>query len=243
MYFSNPNASRLAATGMWFSADRAADQVLTDEIVTGTLYRWTDVLAGPLSLPSETGLISLTSGEYIFPSDITNQMLYIPFQDVVTLENNTNYLVCLDSYSGVVRHGWDNSLDYALVQENTQLPTTMIRVEGTWYNGWTSITGPSSIGLQVINANTIGIEEYTALSASPYPNPAQENIRIPLHFTGKVDLRVFDATGALVQEQRQASVGSDGLLVNVSSIANGLYLFSLRAEDGRDIEFRVQVNK
>lgn len=243
MYFSNPNASRLAATGMWFSADRAADQVLTDEIVTGTLYRWTDVLAGPLSLPSETGLISLTSGEYIFPSDITNQMLYIPFQDVVTLENNTNYLVCLDSYSGVVRHGWDNSLDYALVQENTQLPTTMIRVEGTWYNGWTSITGPSSIGLQVINANTIGIEEYTALSAAPYPNPAQENIRIPLHFTGKVDLRVFDATGALVQEQRQASVGSDGLLVNVSSIANGLYLFSLRAEDGRDIEFRVQVNK
>jgi len=243
MYFSNANASRLAATGMWFSADRAADQVLTDEIVTGTLYRWTDAIAGPVTLPSDVGLVSLTSGEYVFPSDLANQMLFIPFQDVIALENNTNYLVCLDSYSGVVRHGWDNSLSYDLVQENTQLPTTMIRVDGTWYNGWTSITGPSSIGLQVINSNSIGIDEQATLSAAPYPNPAQETIRIPLRITGKVDVRVFDASGALVHEERQASVGGDGLVVNVAGIANGLYVFNLRAEDGRSIDFRVQVNK
>ncbi len=243
MYFSNANASRLAATGLWFSADRAADQVLTDEIAMAYLYRWNDPITGPVTLPSDAGLATLTSGEYIFPSDLANQMLYIPFDETIILENNTNYLACLDTYSGVVRHGWDNSLSYDLVQQNTQLPTTMIRVEGTWYNGWTSITGPASLGLQVINSNSIGIEEQELLSSAPFPNPANESIRIPLRAAGKLDLRVFDATGALVLEQRQSSVGSDGLVVNVAGIANGLYLFKLTDEAGKTTEFRVQVNK
>ncbi len=243
MYFSNPNASRLAATGLWFSADRAADQVLTDEIAMAYLFRWTDAITGPVTLPTDVGLVTLTNGEYVFTADLTNQMLYIPFDQTIVLENNTNYLACLDTYSGVVRHGWDNSLSYDLVQNNTQLPVTMIRVEGTWYNGWNSITGPASLGLQVINANSIGVPEEELLSGAAYPNPAVENVRIPLKFTGTFDLRVFDASGAVVLEQRQASVGSDGLVVNVSGIANGLYLFSLKGEDGRTAEFRVQVNK
>lgn len=244
MFFSNPNASRLAATGLWFSADRAADLVLTDEIVTAYLFRWTDVLAGPVTLPTETGLSALTSGEYIFETDLVNQMIYVPFQDVVTLENNTNYLACLDSYSPIVRHGWDNSVSYDLTQTNTQLPVTMIRVDGaTWYNGWTGISGPASLGLQVINSNSIGIAEEEMVAAAPYPNPANETIRIPLRITGKVDVRAFDATGALVMEQREASMGSDGLVVNVAGMANGLYLFKLTGEDDRTSEFRVQVSK
>ncbi|MBK9177111.1 MAG: T9SS type A sorting domain-containing protein [Flavobacteriales bacterium] len=243
MYFSNPNASRLAATGLWFSADRAATDVLTDEIVTGTLYQWTDAIANQITLPTDVGLISLTSGEYIFDADLFNQPIFIPFLDQVALVDNQNYLLCLDSYSGIVRHGWDNSLGYDLTQAVTLLPATMIRVDGTWYNGWTGITGPASLAMQVINSNSIGIEENELVTAAPYPNPTMNQIRIPLNLSGKVDVRAFDLAGNLVLEQRSSTAGPDGLLVDVSGVTTGMYVFRILAEDGRTSEFRVQVNK
>lgn len=244
MYFSDPNASRLAATGLWFSADRAADQVLTDEIVTGTLYQWTDAITDQVTLPSDVGLLSITSGEYVFDSDLVNTPIYLPFLENIELINNQNYLVCLDSYSGIVRHGWDNSLNYDRTQTLTLLPATMIRVDGTWYNGWTGITGPASLGLQVVDVNTIGIVENESIDVTPFPNPTAENIRIPLKdLAGKVDVRVFDMAGHLVMERRAATAGADGLVVDVKGLVNGTYLFRLGLEDGRTTEFRVQVNK
>ncbi len=244
MYFSDPNASRLAATGVWFSADRAADQVLTDEIVTVTLFQWTDAIVDPVTLPTDVGLTSITSGEYIFESDLVNTPIYVPFLENIELIDNQNYLACLDSYSGIVRHGWDNSLNYDRVQELTLLPTTMIRVDGTWYNGWTGITGPASLGLQTVNVNTIGIDELELLDAMPFPNPTAESLRIPLKgVSGKVDVRVYDMKGNLVIEHRGAMAGADGLVVDMQGLTNGSYLFSLFHEDGRTSEFRVQVNK
>ncbi|MBL0128120.1 MAG: T9SS type A sorting domain-containing protein [Flavobacteriales bacterium] len=245
VFFSDPNASRLAMTGLWFSASAAVTDVLTDEVMTGTLYQWTDAITDQITLPTDAGLIALTSGEYIFDSDLRETPIFMPFLDVVTLQNNTNYLVCLDSYSGIVRHGWDNSLSYDRTQTNTLTPVGMLRDGTTWYNGFTGITGAPSIGMQVINANSIGIPEQAAVVvASPFPNPTADILRIPVKgYSGAASMRVFDSSGAQVINRR-SSVSNDGtLVVNLCDLANGLYLFHMDFENGQRAEFRVQVMK
>lgn len=244
MAFKDANASRLAATGIWFTASRAADTVLTDEVLTGYLYQWNDAVTAPNTLPTEAGLSALATGEYIFTSDAANTPLYMPFFDIVTLTDNQWYLACLDSYSGVVWHGWDNSLNTDRIQTVTNEPMTCLRDGATWYNGFTGITGPASVSLQVINANSIGIEERTEVEVTPYPNPTRDFIQVPVKgFTGSVALQLFDSRGSLVNEQRTAVGGEGTMQVDVRNLSAGTYLFKMQFENGKHAEFRVQVSK
>ncbi|MBK6831318.1 MAG: T9SS type A sorting domain-containing protein [Flavobacteriales bacterium] len=243
--FKDANASRLATTGVWFSASRAADTVLTDEVMTATLYQWNDAVTGPTTLPTDAGLSALTTGEYIFPSDENSVPIYMPFFDVVTLNDNQWYLVCLDSYSGVVRHGWDNSLSYDRLQTITLEPNGCLRDGATWYNGFTGITGPPSLAMQVIDANSIGIQEQsTEVEVTPFPNPTCDEIRIPLKGqTGAARVQVYNTAGTTVLEQR-TSIGGDGTFtMDVSDLASGTYLFKMAFDNGQHAEFSVQVVK
>ena len=243
--FKDANASRLATTGLWFSASRAADTVLTDEVMTATLYQWNDAIAGQNTLPTDAGLSALTTGEYVFQSDVNNTPIYMPFFDVVTFTDNQWYLVCLDSYSGVVRHGWDNSLSYDRLQTITLEPISCLRDGATWYNGFTGITGPASLALQVIDANSIGIPEAsTEVEVTPFPNPTCDLIRIPLKGqTGAASVQVYNTTGATVLEQRTAIGGDGTFTLDVSDMASGTYLFKMAFDNGQHAEFRVQVVK
>lgn len=242
--FKDANASRLAVTGVWFSASCATDTVLTDEVMTATLYQWNDAVTAANTLPTDAGLSALTTGEYIFASNENSVPIFMPFFDVVTLNNDQWYLACLDSYSGVVRHGWDNSLNYDRLQTITAEPNGCLRDGTTWYNGFTGITGAPSIGLQVIDANTIGMAEHTNTDVTPFPNPTNDVLRIPLKgYNGAAAMRVVNSAGATVLEQRTA-VGSDGMLTtHLGGLANGTYLFALTFDNGQRTEFRVQVAK
>ena len=126
----------------------------------------------------------------------------------------------------------DSSLSYDRTQTNTLTPVGMLRDGTTWYNGFTGITGAPSIGMQVINANSIGIPEQAAVVvASPFPNPTADILRIPVKgYSGAASMRVFDASGAQVINRR-SSVSSDGTLtVDLCDLANGLYLFHMDFE-------------
>ena len=243
--FHDANLSRLATTGVWFSASRAADTVLTDEVMTATLYQWNDAVTAQNTLPTDAGLSALTTGEYIFPSDQNSVPIYMPFFDVITFTDNQWYLVCLDSYSGVVRHGWDNSVSYDRLQANVTLePNSCLRDGTTWYNGFGGITGAPSLAVQVIDPSTIGIQEQTEVSVTPYPNPACEQITVPVKgFSGMVALQVFDARGAKVNEQRTAVASNGNMVVDVTTLAAGSYLFSMQFENGQHAQFNVQVVK
>lgn len=245
IHFSDPNGSRLAAAGFWFTASAAADQVLTDEIVDGTLYEWTGTVTSPITLPTNADILSLAAGTYTFTSDLRNTPIYVPFSDVVTLQDNVRYLLCLDSYSGIVWHGWNSSLNYDRVSEITNEPVSMIRDAATWYNGFTGLAGAPSHAIHAVEASTIGMDEAAKpLEVTPYPNPTANWLRIPLKgVTGKVSVRAFDAKGARVLE-RTVNVGGDSMLtLDMADLANGTYLFHLNVEGGRTSEFRVQVNK
>jgi hypothetical protein len=244
VHFRDPNASRLAATGFWFTASRPSTAVLNDELVEATLFEWTAAITDPIQLPDGTDLSPITFGVYTFTSDLTNTPIYVPFDENVTLVDNTRYLLCLDSYSGNVWHGWAGTLNFDRTQEVVGEPISMIRDAGTWYNGFTGLDGAPSLTIAAVDANTIGIEEEAVLEATPFPNPTAHWVRIPLKgINGAVGLSAFDAKGNSVIEQR-AQVGSDGTLtVDMTSLANGMYVFKVAADDGRTAEFRVQLNK
>lgn len=244
IHFKDANASRLAATGFWFTASGPTTAVLTDEIVEANLFEWTGTVTGPLTLPTGSDLVPVTFGTYTFTSDLRNTPIYVPFADNVTLVNNTRYLLCLDSYTGNVWHGWAGTLNFDRTQELTNEPISMIRNGTTWYNGFTGLDGAPSLTLAAVDVTTIGINEQERVEATPYPNPTANWIRVPLKgINGAVGVRAFDSKGNRVIEQR-TQVGGDGaLLVDMSSLANGLYLFKLDLADGRTTEFRVQLNK
>lgn len=244
IHFRDPNASRLAATGFWFTASRPSTALLTDEIVEATLFEWTAAVNDPIQLPDGTDLTPLTFGTYTFTSDLSNTPIYVPLDEVVTLQNNTRYLLCLDSYSGNVWHGWAGTLNFDRTQAIVGEPISMIRADGTWYNGFTGLDGAPSMALVAADVNTIGIEEQDLLEAMPYPNPTANWVRVPLKgVQGAVGVRVFNAAGSQVIGN-SAQVGADGILtVDMAGLSNGLYLFKLDLDSGRSTEFRVQLNK
>jgi hypothetical protein len=244
IYFSNPNADRVAATGLYVSANTVAAEVLTDRLAEATAYLWTDALAGPFSLPTGQGLASLVSGEYFFQEGDAGNTVFIPFTDPILLENGDNYLFCMETYDDIVRHGWDNTTDYDQHFETYELPVSMIRSSGTWYNGFSNLGGVPSLGIQLVDANSIGIDEIGRVEITPYPNPASDVIMIPLvGQSGAATLQIFDLAGAKVAEQRVSMGGNDLLTVNVNGISNGAYVFQMNFENGQFSTFRVVVSR
>jgi hypothetical protein len=244
IYFANPNANRVAATGMYVASFAGAPEVITDRLVEVTAYLWTDVIAGPLTLPTPQGLAVLGTGEYFFEEGDQGNTVFIPFTEPIALDPGDNYLFCMESYDEVLRHGWDNLTDYDQHTELYEQPISMIRISGSWYNGFTNLGGPPSIGVQLIDANSIGINELDRVDITPYPNPASDVIMIPLvGQTGAATLQIFDLAGAKVAEQRVSMGGNDLLTVSVNGISNGAYVFQMNFENGQFSTFRVVVSR
>ena len=84
--------------------------------------------------------------------------------------------------------------------------------------------------LQIDNVKieeTVGIGENTADRVTVYPNPAKENIQFILD--QKAVVSVIDLTGrTIISEQFNAGLSN----INVSNLANGLYVINFRFADG-----------
>ncbi|MGV3636548.1 MAG: PA domain-containing protein [Flavobacteriales bacterium] len=252
--FSDTNASRLAVTGLHFAGRTPVDvvepndSVLTGLLVTSYAFLWTDLLSDAFTVPSDAGLSTLTNGSYSYDSDRQGESIYIPFDEAVVLEDNQRYLFCVETAESFLRHGWNETIDYALTSDPTlgvsSEPTSTIRNGPTWFNGFTGLGGSPALALKTIAANSIGINETERLDITPFPNPAQNFLRIPMKgFDGAAMLRIFNTTGAVVSEQKVAVSGNETMVVDLTNVANGTYLFQVDFENGKRSDFRVVVTK
>jgi hypothetical protein len=252
--FSDTNASRLAVTGLHFAGRTPVDvvepndSVLTGLLVTSYAFLWTDLLSDAFTIPSDAGLSTLTNGSYSYDSDRQGESIYIPFDDAVVLEDNQRYLFCVETAESFLRHGWNETIDYALTSDPTlgvsDEPTSTIRNGATWFNGFTGLGGSPALALKTIAANSIGINEQDRVELTPFPNPAQNVLRIPMKgFDGAAMLRIFNTTGAVVSEQKVAVGGNETMVVDLTNVANGTYLFHVDFENGKRSDFRVVVTK
>ena len=68
------------------------------------------------------------------------------------------------------------------------------------------------------------------------------NVPVRKGVKGNVTVEVFDLAGKLVISENK-TIGEGSLKVNVASISNGAYLFSLTFADGSKDSFKVSVNR
>lgn len=253
--FADTNASRMAVTGLYFAGrtptDLATpnDSALTDMLVTTYAYMWNDVLANAFTPPTDAGLTTLANGSYAYTENLQNEMVYIQFDDAITLDDNQRYLFCVETSDPILRHGWNEDVDYSLTNDPdlgvADEPTTFIRNGATWFNGFTGLGGGPAIGVRMIDESSIGINEGgDRVSLTPYPNPANTVLRVPMKgFTGTAVLRIFDLAGSLVSDQKVAVGGNESIAVDISAISAGTYLFHMEFENGQRSDFRVVVAK
>ena len=246
--FTNANANRVVATGMYFSArtqpDQAAplDSVLTGMVALAQAYLWTDEVTGPFTTPSPSGIALLTSGEYSFPSDLQGEPVFVPFEETVVMDNSARYLFCIQTFDQLLRQGWNSTLDYEQNFQTIGEPVSLFQ-NGTWFNGFTALSGAPSMGVKMVDESVIGMAENSEVEITPFPNPTNRMLNIPLKgFSGNAVLRIFTMNGAKIAEQ-QVSAGDRVLVVDATTIANGTYLFHMDFENRQRSEFRVVVAK
>jgi len=241
-HFMNANASRMAAMGVSFAAV-ASGASLAGRYISVYGHEWGDQFTD-LSDPTYPGVVTintLATGEYTYPNDSAYEEVYIPFSTPMTLNDNTRYLFCVNTFDTDVYLGFDNSIDYTQNVDNIFMqPVSLVENNGTWYA--TGFGTDLTAGISVELSTNLAINENNKLDVNAYPNPASTVINVPLNgYNGKGTLSIIDVTGKVVTT---STVNVNNILtVDVSIIANGNYVFDLNLEDGKSTKFNVIINK
>ena len=247
--FEDPNASRIAATGLTFSASTSTPDVLTGAVVNATAYLWNDAFVDidDAGLAFDL-LIPLDEAAYGFSGDYQDSNIFIPFTTPIVLSDDQKYLFCFKTSNAELFVGFDNQIDYRTTQNDiykqasfplmTDAQTTAnLNGFGTELVPAISVTMVSSVGVGVNEK-----ENETVINA--YPNPVKDVISIPVgNLTGDASLEIMDVTGKIVKTQKVSFVTNDVLRVDVSNMSNGTYIFKLTLDNGSANTFKVSVNK
>ncbi len=147
---------------------------------------------------------------------------------VVNLGNDTTVssgsTVVLNAGSGFNSYLWSNG---ATTQTITVNSTNIYSVE-VWLNG---CNGSDTIAVSVV----LGIQENNMLTGeiNLYPNPVKDKISVSVTCKKKTKAVFFitDVTGkTLIHEDVELSSGSNTTLLNMESIASGVYFFTMQSE-------------
>jgi hypothetical protein len=245
--WQDPNASRLAAIGLHASAGVAGGGTLEGEFLEVRAYEWLDDFTGlsDANWPGNTFSVEEQAyGIYYYEANLDREMIYIPFENTLVLQDDVRYLFCVGtSNPASVFLGFNSNVDY---DENITLhdqPVSVLDNNGTWYGLGFGTDVTAAVGVRMAQFDVNVPENTVNKDPLAYPNPANEWVRVPLSgFSGMANLRLLDMQGRVVNEQR-VNVGATDLRVDVSGVPAGTYRFELTAADGRHTGFRVVVNK
>jgi len=242
--FDDPNASRMKAQGLTFSAVTNAPNVLTNEFIEVRAYQWDDVFTD-INDPNFNfaNLNQLDNVFFIYTSDDQDVNTYVPFTSSISLLDNKRYLFCAASQSTTLFMGFDNQNDYTTTQATLLQPTAPINTDGTIYT--------NGFGLDLVPAISVTFDVLSSVNENtnttnivPFPNPAKDVIGIPVgNFSGTAQLDIFDIAGKLVLSQNLRFGKNDVVSVNVANIDAGTYVFKMKFEDNTSKAFNVLISK
>ena len=255
--FTDPNASRMIVEGLTFSATAGSDldpDGLTGVIIDAQVYEWEDEFADAddpnFGIASDgSSLNLLTAGEYEYPENLENQNIYVPFDAVLTLEDDLRYLFCMTYTQEFIFPGHDaRTMDYTRNFDTYRQPINVQQGEND--AGWSTFGVDSSFSL--IPAITVSMKDptYDAINETaqrveitPFPNPTANEINIPVgNNYGQTLIDVYDIAGKKVKSLNVTTSSFEILKVNVSDLDNGAYIFKMNFEDGSFSNFNVVVN-
>jgi hypothetical protein len=238
----DPNASRVAATGVYFAATKAANTAPLDgEEMALYLYTWDDQFTdlNDANFPAGTAwtLTEVASGFYYYPSDLQGDVVYGAFANPIVLQNNTRYLACvqtvnLDLYLsyGSQNYTWNTDLYLQPMFPNES--------DGTRFAVGFGSDLPSALGVALINANSIGLAEANTVEGVAYPNPAIDKVTVSIEGEGIASLIVTDVSGKTVMSNSINLVGGKSD-VNIAGLESGIYIFNVTLENGKTAQFNV----
>lgn len=238
----------LDVDGITFSSQSVGESI-ANEFVWIKAYEWTDAfndLNDP-NFPNTWNLNLLASGQYLYPDNsLDGENIHLFFDNVVHIFNNRRYLFCIHDDSDSLKISFNNRLDYKSTINHYQEPNTPV-----WFFDSNNHYYPLGLGSDAIPALTVGFsygdgvnENTNQYEIVPFPNPANNLLTIPIknRKLGYVNIEVFDFAGKLIFEESKI-IKDEPLKINVASISNGNYLFSLTYGDGFKDTFKVSINR
>ena len=258
--FKDANASRAgkSAVGMTFSAMPVGFDI-DFEVLEVRLYEWNDVFVD-LNSGTPAGadvtfnaLVQQASGTYFYDhtanGNLEGQNIYVPFDAAWPMVDNKRYLFCVYNASDSIRIGYDGRINYKTTIDNYLQPISPVKdlpngQAAEWF--WVGFDGYPAPAISATFDFGIGVNTSAAVknALAPYPNPAVNMLTVPVRkgVVGNVTIEIYDLAGKLVISENQ-TIGNEPLKVNVASISNGAYVFSLTFADGSKDTFKVSVNR
>jgi hypothetical protein len=235
------NASRIAATGLHFSATTlaASNVTLDGEEIALTLYKWEDnfVDLNDANFGFNT-LTQVAGGYYYFPSDLQGSLVYGAFDQAVVLEDNVRYLACAQTVNLEVYLGFESSRDHTWNYNYYAQPMSPIESDGAYFAAGFGADVPNALVLRVIDANSIGLDEASTVNGMAYPNPTANNIDLTIDGEGAAQVVVTDIAGKIVSSSAINLVNGTSNY-SLEGLTNGMYIFNVTLENGKTAQFNV----
>jgi hypothetical protein len=236
---NDPNASRTAATGVYFAATKATGSTPLDgEEIALYLYKWEDAFTdlNDANLAFNT-LTEVASGFYYYPGDLQGDIVYGAFNTPVVLTDNERYLACAQTVNLELYLGYGDQ-NYTWNTDLYLQPMFPNESDGTYYAIGFGSDLPSALGVALVDANSIGLAEVNTVEGSAYPNPANDKVTVSIEAEGAATLNVTDVSGKTVMTSSiNLTAGKSD--VNISALEAGMYIFNVALENGKVAQFNV----
>ena len=248
--FQDPNASKVIVEGLTYSVNSSNDDGgLIGEVVLTYLYEWEAEFENLDDAPDLTfdELSELSAGSYEYLEDLEAVDIYVPFEDVITLEDDVRYLFCSSTDSEFIWSGHDSpSQDYNINMITYNQPLFPSANGETWsfrFDETATQQVPAiSVNMRDPLYDDVN-EEAKRIEITPFPNPAANQLNIPVgNNYGKTLIDVYDIAGKMVKTINITTTSYETIRVNVSDLDNGAYIFKMNFEDGSFSNFNVVVN-
>jgi len=237
----NANASRLKATGIYFSATTSAASgvLLTGEEMALYLYKWEDPFTdlNDANLAFNT-LTEVANGFYYYPDDLQGQTVFGAYTTPVALEDNQRYLACVQTVNLNLYMGHENGTNLTWNEAYYLQPMAPNESDGTWYAAGFGSDIPSSVAIGVAD-NDVNVAELTTVAGKAFPNPANDVVTVAIEGEGTAQLTVTDVAGKVAMAASlNLAAGQDN--VNIAGLTSGLYIFNVTLENGKTAQFNVE---
>jgi len=236
----NANASRLKATGIYFSATTSAASgvLLTGEEMALYLYKWEDVFTdlNDANLAFNT-LTEVANGFYYYPDDLQGETVFGAFTTPAALEDNQRYLACVQTVNLNLYMGHENGTNLTWNEAYYLQPMAPNESDGTYYAGGFGSDIPSSVAIGVAD-NDVSVAELNTVAGKAFPNPANDVVTVAIEGEGTAQLTVTDVAGKVAMATTlNLAAGQDN--VNINALETGLYIFNVTLENGKTAQFNV----
>jgi hypothetical protein len=244
--FQNENASRIAPTGLTFTAIKgaaAAVPSLEGEPMNIIAYRWGDNFVD-LNDPNFgfTNLQEIVFSEYVYQSDLGGVPVTAYFEEPFAIDDNERYLFCVQTFNPDVFIGFDPVMDYTRNINTFSQPLFPIESDGNFFALGFGEDEVPGVGVNFIDAATLNTQEaQLAIEMNAYPSPASDVLNITFNGYDVDQLELVNLTGQVVASQA-VQMGAESTSIDVNNLENGVYIVNVYLSNGLTKAMQVVVN-